>query len=797
MRKRRYSSTRFFFPTADFIFYAPFDRNVHDQGRSKLTGSIAQPQGNRIVLSNPIKGGLGTPNKPVHGYSGTMVTDNYIAYGANSINGQFDYTFGVWACLRAFGNYKYLVCHDPSTNNAVSHSMQLLANAAGSIIFRRNANNDVTYPIELNKWYFYTFVYTHSNATSKYYVNGKYIGSWTGTHSYDSTAGRNFFINCKTNNGSVVYEWDGQWSEVFCIKGALSPSAILSYYKYMLSDEINVPVALASLNDPWAGAYAYTPAFIEGDGIAVYQKAYLWQMEYVACTTPAYLRAEDANLVTVFDYESFEYHTTIPSFQDILYETFEPLATVSVGISAFIDVSAIVDTSIPADVCGFEAITSSSLAAIEGYRPDTNPIISSPGFVWGIGTKVLSSPSYIFGMVKPVVDTPSFVHGIDAVVADGVPGYVEGVEIAMASTDATVWGITSITGGSPASVHGLNTITSGSTAYTIGYIEVSADGVGGYVCGSDAPVGSVRSYLIGYDTIQVGISGWVDTAIAINTSIPSHVDTSIQIVPATIGTHLHIVDYSDISNVAYTIGMQFISGGLKAHSHDYYDLFRSSLSYVKPYDRITSGMHAIIPDIIDYANGYQKAWVFGISGTLTPSITGYLEGYDLGSINSLAYVDTSLVVTGGMSSYINPIKLDHRISTPAYLSVDTHIGNGLTGFAHYDDVVMVDSSYNRVSTLICDYYSGSGNVVFNTFLVNGKRYNVYDIRMRTNSTWSGKIKILHGAVEPYLTDNWNTTYAIPGPINPDCAISTRITVVNPGVTGTVIIPIEITHSNIV
>jgi len=162
----------------------------------------------------------------------------------------------------------------------------------------------------------------------------------------------------------------------------------------------------------------------------------------------------------------------------------------------------------------------------------------------------------------------------------------------------------------------------------------------------------------------------------------------------------------------------------------------------------------------------------------------------------LAYVDTSLVVTGGVFAYIDPIKLDHRISTPAYLSVDTHIGNGLTGFAHYNDVVMVDSSYNKVSTLICDYYPGTGDIVFNTFLVNGKRYNVYDIRMRTDFTWSGKIKILHGTVEPYLTDNWNTTYSISGPINPDCAISTRITVINPGVTGTVIIPIEITHSNI-
>jgi hypothetical protein len=416
--------------------------------------------------------------------------------------------------------------------------------------------------------------------------------------------------------------------------------------------------------------------------------------------------------------------------------------------------------------------------------------------MWGIDTRVYSSTAYIFGMVRPVVDTLAFVCGIDTVVADGVLGYIEGVEVTTGFTNAAVWGITSITGGNFAHIHGLNTITSGVTAYTIGYIEVSADSVAGYVCGSDAPVVSTKSYLLGYATIQVGISGWVDTSVVINALIPSHVDTSIQITPATIGAHLHIVDYADISNVAYTIGSQFISGGLKAHSHDYFDLFRSSPSYVKPYDSVTTGMHAIISDIVDYANGFQKAWVFGISGTLTPSITGYLEGYDSGIINSLAYVDTALIVTGGISAYINSIKIDHRIDIPAYLSVDTHIGNGLTGFAHFDDVVMVDSSYNKVSTLICDYYPGSGDVVFNTFLVNGKRYNVYDIRMRTNTEWSGRIKVLHGAVEPYLTDNWNTTYAIPGPINSDCAVSTRIIVINPGVTGMVTIPIEITHSNI-
>lgn len=114
----------------------------------------------------------------------------------------------------------------------------------------------------------------------------------------------------------------------------------------------------------------------------------------------------------------------------------------------------------------------------------------------------------------------------------------------------------------------------------------------------------------------------------------------------------------------------------------------------------------------------------------------------------------------------------------------------MSNFLQYGDVVLTDSNYNKIVTFVCDYYS-TGNITFNIFIGNGTTNDVSNIKICTNAEWSSRITI-NGA---YVTDNWNTTYVLTGPVTTDSATSITLVVINPGSTSLTTIPLFMTHSN--
>jgi hypothetical protein len=175
----------------------------------------------------------------------------------------------------------------------------------------------------------------------------------------------------------------------------------------------------------------------------------------------------------------------------------------------------------------------------------------------------------------------------------------------------------------------------------------------------------------------------------------------------------------------------------------------------------------------------------------------YIRGYDSISISTNAYVDTSISISTSCNAYMWPIQLNHAISIPAYLNAEDYSSAyGTSGFSNYNTVIFTDLSYNRVTTLLCDYYlyPYTSSIVYNLFMINGTRYKVYDIKVITNSTWANRVYIQSGNEIQYLTASYDTTAIFRGPIDPDNAWPVTIVVESPGVTGVTIIPIGVIYS---
>ena len=186
-----------------------------------------------------------------------------------------------------------------------------------------------------------------------------------------------------------------------------------------------------------------------------------------------------------------------------------------------------------------------------------------------------------------------------------------------------------------------------------------------------------------------------------------------------------------------------------------------------------------------------------VFGAIIPSylIPGYMYGFDYGNITIDAYTAGALVMPPvSINAYINPIKL-HTISIPAFLNTEIFTDpNGNIGFGilYNNEVVLTDLAYNKVSTLVCDYYMNTPSpIVFNLLLANGTRYNVSNIRIMTNSTWANNVFIQHGANIQYLTDSYDTTAIFTDTIESDNAMPVIITVINPVIAYLTTIPIYI------
>jgi hypothetical protein len=170
--------------------------------------------------------------------------------------------------------------------------------------------------------------------------------------------------------------------------------------------------------------------------------------------------------------------------------------------------------------------------------------------------------------------------------------------------------------------------------------------------------------------------------------------------------------------------------------------------------------------------------------------------YDYRTISTPALIDGCLSVSVSTNAYMYPLGIS-TISIPAFLAAEEFIdleGNQFSSI--YGEVILTDQNYNRVTTLLCDYYvsPGSASIVYNLFLVNGTRYTTSGIKLMTDSTWSGTLSVQHGENIQYITDASDTTAVFNNLLDPNNAMPIVITVISPGMSVLTIIPIYIAWS---
>lgn len=207
---------------------------------------------------------------------------------------------------------------------------------------------------------------------------------------------------------------------------------------------------------------------------------------------------------------------------------------------------------------------------------------------------------------------------------------------------------------------------------------------------------------------------------------------------------------------------------------------------------INSMVHGISPE----TTITTPAYVFGSYDSHCSSLC-YVCGFGNSNVSTNAYVGGALSATPvSVDAYIYPLGRD-TVSIPAFLNAEVFIGpDGTVGFnSMYGAVVLVDSEYNVVTTLLCDYYLSPSieSITYNLFVVNGTRYNTSGIMIMTDAIWSNRVSIQHGTDVQYLTDSYATTAVYTNIIEPDNAMPVVITVIEPAVTRLTIIPIYIVH----
>lgn len=191
-----------------------------------------------------------------------------------------------------------------------------------------------------------------------------------------------------------------------------------------------------------------------------------------------------------------------------------------------------------------------------------------------------------------------------------------------------------------------------------------------------------------------------------------------------------------------------------------------------------------------------SAYTFGV---FRPSCStlAYVYGWNYNSVSIDAYTSGAYSTSPiSINAYVHPIEAQ-TISIRAFVNTEDFIDpNGNPGFGDmYGEVVLTDLEYNRVTTLVCDYYlaNSTAPIVWNLLLVNGTRYNTSNVKLATNSAWSGRVTIQHGLDTQYLTDSYNTTATFTNMISPNNAMPVAITIIEPGVSVLTIIPIYIVN----
>lgn len=198
-----------------------------------------------------------------------------------------------------------------------------------------------------------------------------------------------------------------------------------------------------------------------------------------------------------------------------------------------------------------------------------------------------------------------------------------------------------------------------------------------------------------------------------------------------------------------------------------------------------------------YSEITTDAYIFGTERS-SCFINAYVDALGVASISIKSFIDGCLNVQTSINAFIYPWNSGHAISIPAFLNAEDFIDpDGNAGFSNMynNNIVLTDLAYNRVTTLMCDYHISLGilPIVFNLFLVNGKRYKVSNVKFMTNSTWSTSVSITHGLNTQYLTDSHNTTAILLGPFDVDTATNVTITVTEAGVSSLTTIPIYISY----
>lgn len=120
--------------------------------------------------------------------------------------------------------------------------------------------------------------------------------------------------------------------------------------------------------------------------------------------------------------------------------------------------------------------------------------------------------------------------------------------------------------------------------------------------------------------------------------------------------------------------------------------------------------------------------------------------------------------------------------------------DGNEGFnALYGSVVFTDLLYNKISTLLCDYYdyANTSSIVYNLYLINGLQQNISNVKVLTDSAWANKVSMTCSSSTQNLTDDYAATAEFAGPYAPDTITPVTITINSTGITGSTTIPIYV------
>lgn len=246
-----------------------------------------------------------------------------------------------------------------------------------------------------------------------------------------------------------------------------------------------------------------------------------------------------------------------------------------------------------------------------------------------------------------------------------------------------------------------------------------------------------------------------------------------------------------VSTAAYIWGVADISVNSSAFVDVSVPISASSAAFVDGIAGIGINSNAWVVGYLETSTS-TLAYVCGAE-TISSLVGGFVHGLDYKTVLLKAYVDASTSISASTNAFIYPWQPDHSISIPAFLNAEDFAYEDGNDFSVHGTVIFTDQQYNRITTLLCDYYLSPSLVVYNVCVVNGTRYKTYNIRTMTSSAWSGKLSITHGANVQYLTDLPNTTAIFPGPMDPNCVMPVAITVINPVISGSTTIPIYISY----